>query len=479
MARRARVLSRGTIPCCSGFRRPFRRTELKLSIENGPESPPEVTTYLPETLDLSLIVPPKWHDYAAWVVGGLYLRRHTEKYADPDDFRRTSSTILKQVLPKRDYAAILALLIDGGVVERNDSYRVGTRGRPGRCKGYRLTAKYRENHFRRVRLPHHELRWKVARIRAREDALIATDVHHHLRQSLSRLELTADAPDALPLARIRDRGFWLTVCAYGRVHTNLTNLGEDLRQYLRVGGRPLWGVDIVNSQPLLLGLTLAAENGFRSTDLQLYRAWLENPTNPLPNLTPSTPPIPYLGPYGTGLNERQDDVGEFIRLCLEGGIYERLMSLTGLSRSEVKDEFFGVAFGRPWLRAHTPFGAAFRREFPSCWEGMCRLKADDHAELARQMQMVESYVVIRRTCARLATAFPDAPLLTLHDSLVSDEAHIEEFGRVLVSEFRATFGVEPRVKTKPFLDVELASPVGRLTHGLDVPVSTGEPVSAA
>ena len=85
--------------------------------------PDGVVTYLPENLNLTGMLPRKWHDYAAWFVGGLYLRRHTEKYGDPEGFRRVSSVVLKTVLPKRDYKDIVDALIAARVIERDGSYQ--------------------------------------------------------------------------------------------------------------------------------------------------------------------------------------------------------------------------------------------------------------------------------------------------------------------------------------------------------------------
>jgi hypothetical protein len=39
----------------------------------------------------------------------------------------------------------------------------------------------------------------------------------------------------------------------------------------------------------------------------------------------------------------------------------------------------------------------------------------------------------------------------LHDSLVTDEAHVGAFGEVLKEEFRAVFGVTPNPKSEAFV----------------------------
>src|SRR5262245_49669513 len=55
-------------------------------------------------------------------------------------------------------------------------------------------------------------------------------------------------------AMIANRDFWFRVDRYGRVHTPLTALEEELRCCLSANGEPLVGIDLKNSQPLMLGI---------------------------------------------------------------------------------------------------------------------------------------------------------------------------------------------------------------------------------
>jgi hypothetical protein len=149
----------------------------------------------------------------------------------------------------------------------------------------------------------------------------------------------------------------------------------------------------------------------------------------------------------------------YIEVCLAGRVYERLAELTGYPREVVKNRWCAVVYGEPWKAVRTVTGRAFASEWPGVWDMVRRVNGGDNATLARQLQTVESYLVVRRVCSRLVEVYPDAPLLTLHDSLVTDEAHVEAFQAVLVSEFNTVFGVEPRVKTKPFADVSVSNEV--------------------
>jgi hypothetical protein len=99
----------------------------------------------------------------------------------------------------------------------------------------------------------------------------------------------------------------------------------------------------------------------------------------------------------------------------------------------------------------TDVGRAFRAEYPAVWDAIRRFYYDHgHGELPRRMQTVESYVCVWRACSRIVAEYPDAPLLTLHDCLLSDAGHVGAFAEILAGEYRAVFGVAPKLTTNPF-----------------------------
>lgn len=96
-----------------------------------------VRTFLPADVDFDAPwLPPKWRDYAKFVVGGLYLRRHLDRSRGDGDFYPLSSKALKDVLPAAAYRDILDALVDGGVVERE----LNTRGVRATASGTRRRA---------------------------------------------------------------------------------------------------------------------------------------------------------------------------------------------------------------------------------------------------------------------------------------------------------------------------------------------------
>jgi hypothetical protein len=457
-----------------------RRSETGDTRESGLISPAwnanrPVRAYLPADLDLDPHMPSKWHPYAKWVVSGLYLRHHVEAQVEMDDFRPTHSKLLKRILPERDYAKIMGALVAGHVIEQDTDYKY----RAGfRSQAYRLAAESREGRFRSETLTHRELVPKVHRYRADKAALVTAEVHRRLREHLTRLRVTDDYPVvSLPLTCIRDGELFFTVDPMGRVHTPITNLGRGLRQFVRYGDHRLEQVDVSNSQALLLALTIRGGGELPGPDYQAYAAWLRDmktrwfrtKTAKIPYLPPPEPtnrtgfpsangPLPYVSTYTASSH---DDFAVMRDRCLAGEFFETLLDrvladpardqAAAWTRRRVKDEFWVVAYAHPAQAARTDVGRAFRSEYPDVWAAITRFYFDHgHGELPRRMQTVESYVCVWRACSRIIAEFPDAPLLTLHDCLLSDAGHVGAFAEVLADEYRAVFGVAPRLTTKPF-----------------------------
>ncbi len=170
-------------------------------------------------------------------------------------------------------------------------------------------------------------------------------------------------------------------------------------------------IDIKNSQPLILALTL--------------NNWTNAPKPPTGKGKPHhhpKPPTPT--PYVFTLSDAclNDDRNQFLQLCVDGRIYEALAKKTGLSRDEVKKRFFAVAYGGQ-DDMNTRVGNAFGEMFPDCFaairqmkprqaarprNGERRIKDPAQGELARRMQRLESELVIGTVCDRLRRESPGA-----------------------------------------------------------------------
>lgn len=426
-----------------------------------------VRSYLPQNLFLDFL-PAGWRDYVAWLVGHLYLQRHLDRRYRDDEFIPLYSQILNRILPKREYKAILDWLLNK-IVETNGTYVPGVTGNRSLSKGYRLTEPYRNARFREYWLTHPELVGKLARHRERSERNFQP-VHYHLKRMIEGLEVVGDYPKVyLPLVTIVNQDGWFNVCAQGRVHTALTNLDKEYREYIRwCGGQKLWSLDIKNSQPLMLALFLQRigkaidSNEFPSVVRKQPTATRPPANRHRPQENPPNPTHPYVGTLSNArLNE---DAAKFVEDCAAGLCYERVGDCAGLTRDETKNGFFGPMYGQR-SDMFTRVGRAFQQRYPACHDAIRRLKPYSRprpkkdeprikdpadGELARWMQRLESDMIIVCVCERLRREVPDACLLTIHDSLVTTEEYTEYFKHVLQDEFNKAYGIKPQIRKEPF-----------------------------
>ncbi|QDU18468.1 hypothetical protein [Urbifossiella limnaea] len=413
-----------------------------------------VHTYLPENLDLSFIAAGR-RDAAAYFVGRLYLGQHVAG-RDPDEFQAMYSPLLKAQLGSDYRREVIDPLLEHGVIEEDSSYSTGWKGQCGYSRSYRLAPAYRQAQFRVVPFTHHEFVKRLASPPAggTTHAHLSAPVHRHLARWFDRLSVAPSYPaDVLPLRAWAEghRRFW--PCRYGRVHSNLTNLRREYRYHLTLDsvGEPLVGVDVKTSQPLLLGLAVLnwvkvlRNEDLRDYSRQMEREWAERVGGEGGMAVADR--IPYLADCSS---ECLSDTRCFVDVCLKGDLYSRFVSRTGLSRDQVKKRFLATLYDRPPGAGgvESDVVTAFRQEFPGLWVVLDALKRGNHAPLPCYMQTVESWLVIWRTCGRLAEELPDAPLLTIHDCLVTTERYVEPVRRALLDEFDAVWGVRPQADPK-------------------------------
>ena len=131
------------------------------------------------------------------------------------------------------------------------------------------------------------------------------------------------------------------------------------------------------------------------------------------------------------------------QLATSGRLYEHLMDKTGLSRAEVKVGLLRDVFGkRGWYPS--PVEDAFRRSFPGVWGFVRRFNRDDHGALLKELQRVESDLVIGQVGSELAES-GSGSFISLHDSVFCRRGDLP----VVESAFdRAMDGVGFRLKLK-------------------------------
>jgi hypothetical protein len=314
------------------------------------------------------------------------------------------------------YKQIRDLLIASGVVVCDGRYVEGEK-----CYGYRLGPTLVDARFRKYALTDEILARKV-----REDRYASIyaphPVHRHLLKWLFRLRIDAEGAmrelyrlpfieptDESAIEFIADQLFRFTVCDYGRVHTNITNLKGSLRPFLNYHGQTFVNLDVANSQPLIFTLLLYERYGRR-----------------LPG-----------------------DAGRFREECQRGLFYEAMMDEAGIppeQRPSFKCAFFGCVLfckNEP-MKYHA---RVFRRQYPSVFDLVWSLKEEDYTQLAKKLQRAESDLIIGHVAERFRREMPRKFVATIHDSVLVLPEDAEQARSILLEEFRAV-GLKPTIRSE-------------------------------
>lgn len=369
----------------------------------------DIFVWSPIGFDPSEWIPPRLHqhgDCARYLLhrvhyGNVFGQRNRRGFVP------LMATELRKFFPTRSsYKSIRDALLDSGAIACDDHFIKGEK-----AMGYSLGPRLEVVRQHRFLVTDEALAWKIRD--SRQSWIKAPDdVHKHLLGNLRRLEIDYDAalqwllqdddfkPEHETAAQlIRDRQWHFHVCDYGRVHTNVTNLRSSLRRFLTIDGQHLVNLDVRNSQPLLFGLILMNRYG---------------PRHAMP-----------------------DDARRYIDLCQEGRFYDHLMALGGIpaaKRSVFKRKFFANVFFCG-TRYETDAAKLFGQLFPSVYKIVLEQKTPDYAALSKNLQRVESDLIIGKVASRLMRESPTMPIVTIHDSIMTTPVHAEMARQIMLQEF--------------------------------------------
>jgi hypothetical protein len=259
--------------------------------------------------------------------------------------------------------------------------------------------------------------------------------------------------------------FW-HICPFGRVYNNVTSLKKSLRQYLRANNHELVGCDVVNSQPLLLGLlcrhkkkglsTNNSTNFMHSTQFDYYevdQAVLNQLSLAYSQEQGEEGEVGHGDSlYDVGLIRSSQlvpgDVERYIRLCEEGRFYDELMLLDDnhTDRDTFKKQVFTqVFYGENFYDGRLT--RLFAQGFPTVWETIRTIKKEDYHRLSHHMLRLESEIIINRAVRQCA--LEEIWVMTIHDCLVTYPDQAERVREIMIEAFESV-GVTPRIKITAF-----------------------------
>lgn len=450
--------------------------------------------YNPENIDLDKLLsenPPdfKYHkDYFVYIMSLIVSLPSKLKDFDIEK-AHGFIPINKQILQKRihEYRRYLDYLIYHGIIEEDRQYFVGQKSR-----GLRFTDNF-QTKIKRVYIEQKKTLIKsIENIRKEKGckdfcnniiSLPHYDLHYlqkwwndqlridfiKAKQYLEEeLHLDMVNPDIkFPIVRYNSRILVVNKLHHldylfrldetaGRLHTLLTQLKTELRQFVTYGGQVLTNIDIVNSQPFLSTILLDDEKILSKNILDkisLYKPKYGKGGSDIQS-TYSTMLVKFIQK-----NKNNADVKEYINYVVSGNFYEffgeKLLESGFITesqnlRKEAKKIMFSSLFSPNEAIGYKNEMKIFRKLFPTVYHIFKLIKSGkgNHRTLACVLQNIEADVVLNNTCKAISEICPEMPLFTIHDSITTTEEY-EEIGKEILKQKLTEYaGLEPKLDVK-------------------------------
>jgi hypothetical protein len=322
-------------------------------------------------------------------------------------------------------------------------------------EGARLTARVDELH-QFIELSFSETRGLIARsghpdeMRAELLGRAALRVNHQLDSIRRLLE-----GDFNPSNSGRDE----------RLHTLLTRMKRELRSFLLYEGHPLVSLDIRSSQPYFLLMLMSEEfNEGTEADLLSWKSvvsgagFSDHHLLPLPP-SPPTHPYPHLNsiiPLGVPHSVGKQSVAKpvFPKIRWSEGFYRdfaRRRALVEPSKEVIdktKKEAMWLFFEPKAMKFNTPVFKAFETHYP-LESGIIRAAHGLHPKLLPLMlQRLEARTLLHVVAKSIARKLPNAPLLTIHDSLLTTPEYAARVLSMMSAGLKSYVGVVPGIEEK-------------------------------
>jgi hypothetical protein len=220
-----------------------------------------------------------------------------------------------------------------------------------------------------------------------------------------------------------------------RLDTNLTTLKSDLRQFIK---GDYVSIDLVNSQPFLLGMLLDSIINNKDTlclllsNIEVTKAFSHSTIKKI-LITRQNKEIQELATFNNYLTSTK-----------EGLLYDNFISVfdNELSRKEVKQMFFKVLFSA--VDSYKKEKAKFKSVYPIISSLVELLKEKKYKTLPIYLQKLESYLFIDCISKNLVE-FGIIPL-TIHDSVIVKKEQLQQTILIMEKVFNKELGVIPTFK---------------------------------
>lgn len=234
-----------------------------------------------------------------------------------------------------------------------------------------------------------------------------------------------------------------------RLHSTLTSLPSDLRQFIRFDNSPLVSVDISSSQPFILGAMIhkLIHGGnliqFTQSNNNYSSSIMFNPKD-------KRGLEKYVNKVLSG--EFYSSLGDFF--YKEGVLFSNVndhyfigtetKELFSDRRNAAKQAVMRILYSSRDNREQIVL--KFEKEYPEVYKILKQLKTSNKSDFPILMQNIEAEFILDYCTKYIAEKYPEMPLFTIHDSIVSTEENIQILEEEFHSHLKNYFTIFPRLK---------------------------------
>ena len=249
--------------------------------------------------------------------------------------------------------------------------------------------------------------------------------------------------------------------ADNRLHTNLTNLPKTLRPFLRYGGEKLYSRDICTSQPFFLIYLIEYIKLYRNIPcreniiIKSYTLMLEELCNHLSTegFTRDYEKFKYWVLH----KDLYTELGDLLYPSHDQGKI-RIKELVKIDDSQfyIDKEYnskrdamklITLIIFYSTLKTRNPQVKKFKQLFPDFYKLLCLFKRDNYKNFSKILQHIEADCIIDSVTKELSIKYPNMPLFTIHDSIMTTESYkaiLDTEMPKLISEY--CLGLKPQIK---------------------------------
>lgn len=235
-----------------------------------------------------------------------------------------------------------------------------------------------------------------------------------------------------------------------RLHSAITNIQKDYRNFLKYDGQELTAIDISNSQPFLLCILFNPDFWDKDSDACINIGHL--PENIQKMFNPSL--ISKIKRHLASISE--SEFQDYIREASAGNLYEymqREINNPGIDRDRVKTMILITFFSDNRYISQNTEDAALKRKFralfPEIYKLIALCKRNKKNRFACLLQSVESEIILHRCCKRIwDEGGHNVPVFTIHDSIATTAENVKFVRNIMDEELTRAAGVHPHFKTE-------------------------------